>query len=128
MSNIDQDRFNNQYKDFLTAREAAELIDVKLATLYAYVSRGLVRSIASEAGRGRLYARQDLEHLRARHDARSGHGPVAAAALRWGEPVLDSAITLINDRGLYYRGQSAVGLARDGVSYEQVAELLWTGQ
>src|SRR5215218_9060645 len=118
MSDVDQDRFDNQHKDFLTAREAAGLLDVKLATLYAYVSRGLVRSVASEGRRGRLYARQDVEQLRARHDARSGHGPVAAAALRWGEPVMDSAITSITEKALYYRGRSAVGLAREGVAFE----------
>ena len=28
-----------------------------------------------------------------------GHGAVAAGALRWGEPVLDSAITAITPRG-----------------------------
>ena len=78
MSNVDQDRFDNQHTDFVTAREATELLGVKAATLYAYVSRGRVRSVPSADGRGRLYARQDLERLKARSAARSGHGPVAA--------------------------------------------------
>ena len=75
---------------------------------------------------GARYARDDLARLRARHDARAGHGPVAAGALRWGEPVLDSAITAIDADGPRYRGQLAVQLAADGAPFEAVAELLWT--
>jgi citrate synthase len=111
----------------LDAQGAAEFLGVKLQTLYAYASRGLVTSVPGERGRARGYARADLERLRARHDARSGHGPVAAGALRWGEPVLDSALTAIQDGALYYRGQAAVGLAAGGASFEAVAELLWGG-
>jgi len=115
-------------QDYLSARDAAALLDVKLATLYAYTSRGLVQSVAGERGRARLYRRSDLERLRARRDARAGHGPVAAAALRFGEPVLDSSITEISlSAGPAYRGYPAIGLARDGVRFESVAELLWTG-
>jgi citrate synthase len=111
----------------LDAHEAAEFLGVKLQTLYAYASRGLVTSVPGERGRARGYARADLERLRARHDARSGHGPVAAGALRWGEPVLDSALTSIQEDGPYYRGQGAVALAAGGASFEAVAELLWGG-
>jgi citrate synthase len=52
---------------------------------------------------------------------------VAAGALRWGEPVLDSAITDITPRGPAYRGRLAVELAESGVAFENVAELLWSG-
>ncbi len=128
MSNIDQRRINNQRSGFIDARQAARLLDVKLPTLYAYVSRGLVRSVAAETGRARLYSRADVERLRARRDARRGHGAVAAGALRWGEPVLDSRITQITPEGPMYRGEVAVELARHGHEFEAVAELLWTGQ
>ena len=114
--------------EFLTAVEAAELLDVKLATLYAYTSRGLVQSVPGDRGRSRRYRRRDLERLCARRDARSGHGPVAAAALRQGEPVMDSAITLISiEQGPIYRGRAALDLAREGRSFEWVAEGLWSG-
>lgn len=74
----------------VTASQAAELLGVKLPTLYAYVSRGLLRSLADpEDARRRLYHRADVERLRARAGAASGHAPVAAGALRWGEPVLE---------------------------------------
>ena len=76
-----------QDPSFVTGREAAALLGVKRETLYAYASRGLLRSEPGEHGRERRYHREDLERLKARHDARSGHGPVAAGALRWGEPV-----------------------------------------
>jgi citrate synthase len=112
---------------YLHARAAAALLGVKPATLYAYVSRGLVRSVESPGGRGRSYLRADLERLKARSDARAGHGPVAGAALRWGEPVLDSALTSIAQDGPRYRGHPAAKLAEDGTPFESVAELLWTG-
>jgi len=63
-----------------------------------------------------------------RRDARAGHGAVAAGALRWGEPVLDSAITAITPRGPAYRGRLAIDLAERGTPYEIVAELLWSGE
>ncbi|HKU37311.1 MAG TPA: citrate synthase family protein [Polyangiales bacterium] len=127
MANVDQRRINNQHSDFTSAREAARLLDVKPATLYAYVSRGLLRSIDAPRGRARLYSVTDLHRLRARRDARRGHTAVAASALDWGAPVLDSAITRIDARGPHYRGRSALQLARAGSSFEEVAELLWDG-
>ena len=111
----------------LSAGEATRLLGVKLTTLYAYVSRGLVRSVPGERSRARRYYRGDLELLKARHDARAGHGALASAALRWGEPVLDSAITAIGEDGPRYRGHAAVDLAEQGRSFEEVAELLFAG-
>src|SRR3954464_16089784 len=102
----------------LSAREAAALLDVKAATLYSYVSRGLLTSVPGTHGPSRLYARADVERLRARHVARAGHGAVAAGALRFGEPVLESALTAIDANGPRYRGHSAVELARAGTSFE----------
>jgi citrate synthase len=114
--------------DWLSASRAAAMLEVKRATLYAYVSRGLVRSRAIPGTRERLYHREDILSLKVRHDARAGHAPVAASALRWGEPVLDSSITQIGEDGPIYRGRSAVSLVEDRASFEQAAELLWTGK
>jgi citrate synthase len=127
VANVDQRRINNQQLEFVGAREAARLLDVTPATLYAYVSRGMVHSIAAPRGRARLYSLADLKRLQTRRDARRGHTAVAAAALDWGAPVLDSSITRIDAAGPHYRGQSAVGLAREGRPFESVAELLWQG-
>jgi citrate synthase len=107
----------------LSAREAAEHLGVKLPTLYAYVSRGLLRSLPARAGRARRYLRADLDALRERGPERRS----AAGALRWGEPILESAITAMTLEGPAYRGQLAATLAVDGAGFEAVAELLWTG-
>lgn len=110
----------------MSAAEAAALLGVKRQTLYAYASRGLVRSVAKD-GRDRFYRRQDLERLRARSAARSGHAAVAAGALRWGEPVLDTALSSVASGDLHYRGRSAPALARSGARFESVASWLWSG-
>ncbi len=112
---------------WLNSREASARLGVKLATLYAYASRGLVTSLPGDGRRARLYSKDDVERLRTRHVARSGHGPVAAGALRFGEPVLETQISDVGPDGPRYRGQSALALCRAGVSFERVAELLWTG-
>jgi citrate synthase len=121
-----QRRFDNQPIDLLPARKAAALLGVKLRTLYAYASRGWLTSHPGE-GRSRCYSREEVERLRTRGDARKGHAAVAAGALRWGEPVLESALTCIDGRGPFYRGRSAVELAASGAPFEAVAELLWSG-
>lgn len=110
--------------DQLNAKEAAALLGVKLPTLYAYVSRGLLRSLPGDGNaRARRYLRTDVEAMRDRNRGTAA----AAAALRFGEPVLDSGITEMTDDGPAYRGQPAADLVRRGVSFESVAELLWTG-
>jgi citrate synthase len=112
----------------ISAAEAARLLGVKPQTLYAYVSRGLLRSSSAPHGRARLYAADDVRRLKARSDARRGHTAVAAAALDWGAPVLDSAITRIDpELGPHYRGRAAVALARKAASFESVCEWLWSG-
>lgn len=114
-------------RDTIDAAGAASLLGVKLPTLYAYVARGLVRSFPAQRGGPRQYVLADLERLRARRLARSGHGPVAASALRFGEPVLDSAITAITERGIVIRGVPLDELVAARTPYEAVAELLWGG-
>jgi citrate synthase len=113
---------------YLTATEVAEVLGISLPTLYAYVSRGLIRSEAAGSGRrDRRYRLDDVDQLRARQERRRNPDRAAEQALSWGVPVLESALTLITDGRLYYRGQDAVRLARTG-TFEQVADLLWTGR
>jgi len=111
-------------KPYLTAREAAAELNVSRATLYAYVSRGLVRSEAVDGSRSRLYRADDVRAMRSRKTADAGPETIAATALTHGTPVLDSAITLIADGELYYRGRDVKELARES-SLEAVAGLLW---
>lgn len=50
-------------EEFLTVNEAAGRLGIKPATLYAYVSRGLLRSYRQGIKRQRLYRRADVEAL-----------------------------------------------------------------
>lgn len=113
---------------WLSSRDAAALLDIKLETLYAYASRGLVESVPGPNGRGRRYARESVERLKARHDARAGHAAVAAGALRFGEPTLETSISDIQSDGPWYRGQSALSLCERNVGFEAVFDLLITGE
>jgi citrate synthase len=113
---------------WLSAADAARLLDVSRATLYAYVSRGFVRSQAAPGSpRQRLYAHRDIERLRRRSEERRAPDKAAAHALEWGMPVLESLIALIDGHRLYYRGLDAALLARSR-SLEEVAALIWTGR
>ncbi|MBE7418767.1 MAG: helix-turn-helix domain-containing protein [Ideonella sp.] len=105
----------------LTSQQAAAALGIKVQTLYAYASRGLVKGRPGPGGRGRRYRPEDLEPLRARAAG------AAAQALRFGEPVLDTRITRMTPGGPEYRGHAATALAERGVAFETVAELLWCG-
>jgi citrate synthase len=112
---------------YMTARRAAEELGISLATLYAYVSRGMIRSEAvGGSGRSRRYRVEDVRRLKERKERRRDPDRVVEGALHWGTPVMESAITLITDDGLYYRGRDAVALAA-GSTIEEVAALIWTG-
>lgn len=112
-------------RDFLSAKEAAEALGVKLPTLYAYVSRGFLRSAPGENPTGpRQYSRQDVEALRQRQDLKRRPREAAESALSWGVPLLPSALTLIDEGRLYYRGVDAIELSQTA-SLESVASLLW---
>jgi citrate synthase len=50
-------------EEYLTVEEAAQLMAVKPATLYAYVSRGVLRSYRQGIKRQRLYRRAEIEAL-----------------------------------------------------------------
>lgn len=115
-------------RTYLTAAEAAAALGVRLPTLYAYVSRGLLRSEPVAGGRGRRYPAADVEALRQRSAIRRDPPRAVRQALDWGAPVLDSALTLIAGGRLFYRGEDAVELARRGESLERVAALLWLGR
>ncbi len=114
-------------RPWMSAADAARALGVSRTTLYAYVSRGYVRSESRPGvARERRYARADVERLRRRTEARRDPGTAAARALDWGMPILESSITLIAERTLYYRGHDAVQLALTR-SIQDVASLIWTG-
>ncbi len=117
---------------YMMAQEVADALGVSVATVYAYVSRGMIRSeTIEESSRVRRYLREDVERLLNRKAARSQPEKVARnaaqSALYWGTPVLESAITLIQDGKLYYRGYNAVELSRTHL-FEEVAGLIWADE
>src|SRR5215467_2897976 len=101
----------------LTAQEAAERLGVKPATLYAYVSRGVLRRERGPDGRSRFaLAEVDRLAVRGRRDRPQG------AELR-----IESALTAIEDDSIFYRGEDLFLLARSRM-FEEVAQFLWTGE
>lgn len=113
---------------WMSAVEASRVLGVRRATLYAYVSRGYVRSQSMPgSSRERRYLREDVERLRRRTEERRDPDKAAARVLQWGMPILESSITLIDGNTLYYRGYDAVVLSRSR-SLEEVASLIWSGR
>src|SRR5215472_11980424 len=106
---------------FLTARQAADRLGIKLDTLYAYVSRGRLRSVTVPGMRERRYRTQDIEALL---DARSGNRPPQTSDPEALMPVIGSSICLIEEGHLYYRGRDAVHLSGTA-TLEEIARLLW---
>jgi citrate synthase len=103
----------------LSTSEVARRLGVKPQTVYAYVSRGLLRADASSTHRNSLFATEEVERVaaRARHPSRSG-------AL---EVVIETQLTALDPEGrLHYRGRDVIELARYR-SFEDVAGLLWDG-
>ena len=111
----------------LSAAEAAAVLGVKLATIHAYVSRGLIRSERIAPGRQRRYRRDDVLRLKRRAEVRADPGTAARHAFEHSAaPILDSSLTLITEQELYYRGHPVTALARTH-TFEQVVALLWCG-
>ncbi|MCC6920657.1 MAG: citrate synthase family protein [Alphaproteobacteria bacterium] len=105
---------------YMTAQEAAATLSVSPATIYAYVSRGLIRSEASAEGRAKRYRAEDVRQLKERRAPAEAKAPVET-----GTPfAFDSAICLITPEGPFYRGASAAELSQHA-SFEHVATLLW---
>jgi citrate synthase len=113
--------------NLVSVNEALALLGVSRQTLYAYASRGLVRTErAPDDPRRSLYDRRDLDRLVKRRGRSRARKDVAAPTIDFGEPVLTSAITRIGDDGLFYRGQDATALAASA-TLEEVAGILWGG-
>lgn len=108
---------NSSHPLYLTAREAAAELSISPATLYAYVSRGLIRSEPAGDSRAKRYRAEDVRAMGARRNpANVGTGPAM--------PVLDTAIGTITEAGPIYRGSTAISLA-ETATLEQAATLLW---
>jgi citrate synthase len=107
---------------WLTTNQVAQRLGVKSATVYAYVSRGMLHRQLSDDGRTSRFDPAEVEQLARRSRPRTD-------ARRTGivDVVLSTTLTEIRDGELRYRGHDAVELVATA-TFEDVAELLWTGR
>lgn len=110
---------------YYSADEAAKHLGVSLNTLYAYVSRGLVRSEpVSHEKRTRRYHAQDVEKLARRSKGHKASRTTVQRTPTGAPPLVETAITCIGDTDFFYRGQSVLNLADKG-SFEETVAILW---
>ncbi|MER7003299.1 citrate/2-methylcitrate synthase [Dactylosporangium sp. NPDC000555] len=102
---------------WIGADEAARRLGVKPATLYSYVSRGVLTRRKAPDGHS-AFDPAEVDRLARRGRPRRQPGGT--------ELVIESAVTMLGEDRHYYRGRDAIGLA-DGWRLEQVAGWLWTG-
>jgi citrate synthase len=102
----------------ISTAEAAQRLGVKPATLYAYVSRGLLASIRGADGRTSLFDPDEVDRLITR--PRRGRTPRAAPF------TIHTRLTDLRDGRLFYRGLD-VGVLASSEPFESVARWLWTG-
>jgi citrate synthase len=107
---------------YLSAREASAELAISPATLYAYVSRGLIRSEPSSDSRNHRYRAEDIRGLKERRAP--SPEPRGFKSFDPDLPVMDSAIATITEDGPIYRGVNCVDLAQKG-TLEHAATLLW---
>ncbi|MEV6606122.1 citrate synthase [Kutzneria sp. NPDC051319] len=104
---------------YLTTAEVARRLGVKDTTVYAYASRGMLRSHRLPGRRGSFFRQDEVDEFVAQgRDARQASGAVER---------IRTELTLLDDDLLYYRGHNVGELALT-VSFEAVAGLLWTGE
>jgi citrate synthase len=107
---------------YLSAREASAELAISPATLYAYVSRGLIRSEPSPDSRSHRYRAEDIRGLKERRTPTVE--PHGFKSFDPELPVMDSAIATITEQGAIYRGVNCVDLAEKD-TLEHTATLLW---
>src|SRR5712672_1831315 len=107
---------------YLSAREASAELAISPATLYAYVSRGLIRSEPSSDSRSHRYRAEDVRLLKQRRTP----SPESRGLRSFDAdlPVMDSAIATITEDGPIYRGVNCIELAEKD-TLEHAATLLW---
>jgi citrate synthase len=103
----------------LESDEAARRLGVKVTTLYAYVSRGLLTSHPSGTGRRSLFDIDEVERLA----RRSRQGKAVETRLA----TITTGITQLTDDGPIYRGRRATDLAT-AWAFEEAAHWLWDAE
>ncbi len=104
--------------EWIGAAEAADRLGIKQASLYAYVSRGVLTRRREADGRTSMFDAEEVAELARRGRPRRTAGPA--------ELVIETSVTEITDSSLRYRGLDVTNLALER-SFEDVAEMLWSG-
>ena len=104
----------------MTTTEASRRLGVKVETLYAYVSRGLLERHPGPDGRSSVFDSRAIEDLARRGRPRQSSRSASLNLL------IETRLTSLSAQGVRYRGLSASQLARTQ-TFEQVADLLWLG-
>jgi|GEM_PF-11525 len=107
--------------EWINAADAAQRLGVKQATLYAYVSRGMLARRRGEDGRSSLFEADEVARLVER--GQRGEPRRAAGTADF---VIESELTEVADGRLRYRGLEVTKLAL-WRPFEEVAAWLWTG-
>jgi citrate synthase len=105
--------------NWIGAAEAAERLGIKQASLYAYVSRGVLSRRREADGRASMFDADEVQELARKGRPRRSGGPA--------ELVIESELTEITPETQRYRGYAATELALR-CSFEDVAVLLWSGR
>jgi citrate synthase len=108
-------------RNLLTAEQVALRLGVRLPTVYAYVSRGVLARTLAADGRSSRFDPGEVDVL-----ARRGRPRQGAARAGRVDVSLATSVTRVEASRLSFRGYDATTLAANA-SFEQVAELLWTG-
>ena len=101
----------------VTTAEAAARLGVRRETIYAYVSRGLLKSHLGDDGRSSLFDAQDIAAFRARAGRRRELRDLLT-------PIV-SSLTHIEDHTIEIRGRDICEAARAGTPFESIAAALW---
>ncbi|PYC79514.1 citrate synthase [Streptomyces tateyamensis] len=101
----------------LTTQQVADLLGVKVETVYAYASRGQLSSERLPGGKGSTFDAAEVAELAARGRRPPRQSPHEPVTVR-------TALTLIEDGRLYFRGTDAIRLAREH-GFEAAVGWLW---
>src|SRR5260370_38615689 len=93
--------------EWISASEAAERLGIKPASLYSYVSRGVLTRRKARGSRASLFSASEVEGL-----ARRGRPRRATRATPGTQLGIETQLTEVIGSHLRYPGPDAVGLAR----------------
>lgn len=111
--------------EWVTRSAALAMLGVRPQTLYAYISRGRIGMRADPLDpRRSLYRADDLTALTVRRARGRRPSSIAASAIAWGEPAIETRIATVRHGRLIYRGHDAVALS-EYATLEDAASLLW---